>query len=253
MKVNEVYEIVNAFAPFDIAMKDDNAGFLFGDRQAEVTGIMTSLEADMDALRQAVKVGCNVIVSHHPMFFDGEKSMTTDSPYGIKLLFAAENGLHVISAHTNLDACPGGINDTLGALLSLTATGSFFTTQNGGTLGRIGTHNFSDIYEFLRHAADVLGTTPRYCIATPEFQKVAWVSGSGFSFFRDAVQTGIDTFITGDCKYSYFIEAAETGVNLIDLGHFETEQIIVPVLTKLFESVTVPVISYIHPNIIKTL
>lgn len=252
MKVSEIYDKVNAFAPFDTCIEGDNVGLLFGDKNAEVSGIVLSLDADMSALQRAVDEGCNLIVCHHPFFFDGENSVNADTPYGRKLLFAGAHRLNIISAHTNLDSCAGGINDTLGALLKFETRDRFSPTQNGGMLGRIGTPGFADIPAFAEYAKKVLHTTPRFCINN-EFKNVAWVSGSGFSCINEAYKAGADTLVTGDCKYYNFTYAEELGMNLIDLGHFETEQIIVPVLHELVRTDGVKTVEHIHGSIVQTI
>ncbi len=253
MTVKDIYNIVDRFAPFSIAMEHDNAGLLIGHEDAPVARVLVTLDADMPALEHAVESGCQLVLAHHPFFFEGEKHVNDRSSQGKKILYAIEHGLAVISAHTNLDSCTGGINDTLGAMLELTVTDRFVPTQNGGMLGRIGTHRFDSKEHFLYFASEALRTTPRYRFVNDRFEKIAWVSGSGSSCLSDAVAAGADTLVTGDCKYSAFMTAAEEGINLIDLGHFETEQIIVPVLAKLLEQHGLEVVCQNIPSPIEIL
>ncbi len=253
MKVIEIVNKVNDFAPFDIAMEGDNVGLLLGHRDAEVHRALVTLDADMPALKKAVENGCELIFSHHPFIFSGEAHISDQSGQGAKILYAAEHKLNIISAHTNLDSCRGGINDTLGELLNLTATDCFVPTQNGGMLGRIGTHRFESVEAFLHFAKQVLHTTPRYRLVNDSFERVAWVSGSGSSEMVAAAKAGADTLITGDCKYSAFMNAAEIGINLIDLGHFETEQIILPVMERILTECGINVLRQDIDSPIKTL
>lgn len=236
MTVKEIYQIIHNFAPFDICTESDNAGLLIGKENDAVQKVLVTLDADYPAMEHAIREGCNLIVSHHPFFFSGESSVTDATPQGKKILFALENHLNIICAHTNLDSCEGGINDTLGKLLNFTVTEKFVPTRNGGFLGRIGTSGFTGVNEFLSHAAAVLNTCPRYIVANPDFNRIAWVSGSGASCMKEALACHADTLVTGDVKYSNFMDALQAGINLIDLGHFETEQIIVPVLGNLLRS-----------------
>ncbi|MBR5782655.1 MAG: Nif3-like dinuclear metal center hexameric protein [Clostridia bacterium] len=252
MRVKDVYNLIDRYAPFAIAEEWDNAGFLMGHKDAEVTKILVTLDADFCAMEHAVKEGCNLIISHHPFIFDTEKQITDRSGQGRKILYALENHLNIISAHTNLDSCEGGINDTLAALLGLNVTEKFIPTREGGMLGRIGTHSFASLDQFLSHAASVLNVTPRYRMVNASFKKIAVVSGSGSSCMKDALAAGVDTLVTGDCRYSAYIEAAEIGLNLIDLGHFETEQIIVPVLAEYLRSHALTVTEHIIPTPICT-
>ncbi len=233
MTAKEIYKIIDNFAPFNTAMEGDNPGLLIGHQDARIQRVLVTLDADMPALEKAVKENCQLVFSHHPFFFSGESHVSDCTGQGKKILYAIEHGLTVISAHTNLDCCKGGINDTLGNLLGLTAISGFAPAQNGGFLGRIGKHDYESVEQFLSHAAATLQVRPRYRMVSEHFQKVAWVCGSGCSTMSLAAAAGADTLITGDCKYSSFMEAAELGINLIDLGHFETEQIILPVMAQL--------------------
>lgn len=253
MTVKEIYDLIDNFAPFCIAMQGDNPGLLVGHSDAKVERVLVTLDADMPALEKAVEEKCQLVLAHHPFIFSGESHVSDRTGQGKKILFAIEHGLAVISAHTNLDSCEGGINDTLGALLGLRVTDKFCPTQNGGFLGRIGTHDFDSPEHFLHYAAGVLHTKPRYRFVSENFEHIAWVSGSGSSCMEDAKAAGADTLITGDCKYSAFMNAAEMELNLIDLGHFETEQIIVPVLAELLENAGIEVVCQNIPSPIKTL
>lgn len=235
MTANEIYHIIDGFAPFDLAMEGDNPGLLIGHRDAQISRVLVTLDADMPALQKAVEENCQLVFSHHPFIFSGESHVSDCSGQGKKILYAIEHRLTVISAHTNLDACKGGINDTLGDLLGLTAITGFAPSQNGGFLGRIGSHDYDSVEHFLTHAAGILHTLPRYRMVNDRFERIAWVCGSGCSTMAAAKAAGADTLVTGDCKYSAFMNAAEMDLNLIDLGHFETEQIILPVMAKLLE------------------
>ncbi len=252
MRVQEIYDIIDRYAPFGIAMSHDNAGFLVGRSDAKVSKVLVTLDADRSAMEHAIKEGCELILSHHPFIFEGEKHVSDRTPQGRKLLFALENRLNIICAHTNLDSCEGGINDTLGALLGLQATEKFIPTNEGAFLGRIGTHRFESPEQFIKNAGKVLGVTPRYVLGE-KFERIAWVSGSGASCLEDAVAAGADALVTGDCKYSAFMNAREAGIGLIDLGHFETEQIIVPVLASYLREHGVEVIEHLIPSPIITL
>lgn len=250
MKVSEIYNIIDRFAPFNMAMTHDNVGLLIGHSDADISKALVTLDADQTAMERAVQEGCNLIVSHHPFFFEGENQVSDRTPQGRKILFALEHSLSIICAHTNLDCCKGGINDTLGALLGLKETQKIAPSNEGGYLGRIGTHDFKSPKAFMEHASKVLGVTPRY-VLSDKFERIAWVCGSGSSCMEDALTAGADTLVTGDCKYSAFMNAREAGIGLIDLGHFETEQIIVPILANYLRENGLEVVEHIVSTPIK--
>ena len=111
--VNEVYQLIDNFAPFETQMDFDNAGFLVGRGYSAVERVLVALDITKVVVEEAVRRGCQLIVSHHPVIFGGVKSVTDETVTGRVLLALAENGLSAICAHTNLDAAEGGVNDCL--------------------------------------------------------------------------------------------------------------------------------------------
>ena len=113
--ISNIYDYIDSFAPFQSAMSFDNAGLLVGDSKAEVKTAVLSLDITPAVVREAVKLGAQLIVSHHPVIFDPLKSISTDSaPY-----LLAQHGIAAICAHTNLDMAVGGVNSCLAECLEL--------------------------------------------------------------------------------------------------------------------------------------
>ena len=102
-------------APKELAEDFDNVGLLVGDENAEVKGIMVSLDCFDEVIDRAEDLGANLIVTHHPIIFDPLKSVTADTLV-YKLI---SKGISVISMHTNLDQADGGVNDVLCEALGL--------------------------------------------------------------------------------------------------------------------------------------
>lgn len=253
MTVRDIYNIIDDFAPFSACVEGDNVGLLVGRMTAPVTKILVTLDADRTAVETATDEGCDLIVSHHPVLFSGEPHLSDTTPQGDKLLTLLERGIAVISAHTNLDGCAGGVCDTLASLLQIKNLAPFIPMQNGAFLARIGESDYKDIRDFIAFAGKTLGVCPRFVLPAPDaFGKIAVCNGSNAGAIYDAAAKGVKTVLTGDVKYSAFMNAREIGVNLIDLGHFETEQMIVPVLCKLLEKTALPIVCHMPPSPIET-
>ena len=80
MKVNELLEMINGFAPLDTACEWDNCGLIVGDKDCEITSVYLTLDADMQALSEAKALGCNTVVSHHPIIFSPVSKLTAENP-----------------------------------------------------------------------------------------------------------------------------------------------------------------------------
>lgn len=235
--VGDVYDLLQGKAPFELQMGFDNAGFLVGRRGAAVNGILVALDITEDVIAEAAEQGASLIVSHHPVIWGGAKSVTDDTPTGRKLLGLIEHGMSAICAHTNLDAVRDGVNDALAQTLELTKIAQLHcdgTDQNKHEygIGRVGEllvpMTLPDFANWVKQSLAAGGV--RYVDAGRPVRRVAVGGGSCSDMMDDALTKGCDTFVTADVKYDGFLDARAKGLNLIDAGHFPTENVICPVL-----------------------
>ena len=233
--VNSVYEFLDRIAPVEHKAEKDNVGLLVGRRERELSKILVSLDITDDAISEAADEGAGLIVSHHPVLFS-LSSITDSDVTGRRLLKLIENGIAAICMHTNLDTAQGGVNDVLAALagiqdpLPLSDNGK--TPEGGFSCGRFGClQNPVPMSEYLPKLVTALDTPAvRYHDSGRGVFRVAVAGGAGGSDFSCVLKQECDTFITADIKYDMFLEAKELGINLIDGGHFCTENVIIPPL-----------------------
>lgn len=234
--VKDVYSFLQTKAPFELQMDFDNAGFLVGREDAVVTKILVALDITEAVIQEASEQGAQLIVSHHPVIWGGAKSVTDQTPMGRKLLAMAERHIAAICAHTNLDAVEGGVNDALAQRLGLVDIGQL--KQDGEDsqgrpygIGRVGYVARQPLYDFALGVKNLLGANGvRLVDGGKPVHKVAVGGGSCSSMMGDALALGCDTFVTSDVKYDGFLEAKAQGLNLIDAGHYPTENVVCPVL-----------------------
>lgn len=228
MTVIELCKIIDGIAPFELACKWDNCGLLLGKPSDTVSAVYVTLDADLYALERAKALGCNTVVSHHPVIFDPLKSVT-DADIVYKYI---ENGISVISAHTCLDAAKGGVNDLFAECCKLSAAEPFMI--DGVALGRVGNVSCDDTDGYIDSVKTALCSKRADCVIAGPVCRVLTVCGSGGSGVYDAAAHGCDTLITGDAKHEHFVAAQNLNINLFAFGHFETENIIVkPLCDKL--------------------
>ena len=231
--VAEIYRYLDSRAPFSMQMSFDNAGFLVGRREAEVRRLLVALDITEEVAAEAAELGCQLIVSHHPVIFRPARSVTDADPTGRCLLALTENRIAAICAHTNLDAVAGGVNDALAKRLELTDVEQLHpdgvdAAGRSYGIGRVGTapgHFYlPEFAAFVRERLDAQGL--RLEDAGRPVRRVAVGGGACGSMLADAVAMGCDTFVTADVKYDQFLEARALGVNLLDAGHYATENVI---------------------------
>ena len=238
--VREVYEAMNRWAPFGIQMDFDNAGFLVGRGDREVTKILVALDITLEVAREAADWGAQLVVSHHPVIFHPARSITDGDPTGQILLELIERGVAAICAHTNLDAAQGGVNDCLAQALELKQVGQLH--QDGALpdgsaygIGRVGAAHKAGMSaaEYAAYVKQRLGAASVRCTdGGRPVTNVAVGGGSCGSMLEDAVKAGCDTFVTADVKYDIFLQAKALGINLMDAGHFATENVVCPSLVR---------------------
>ena len=225
-KVKDIYKAIDRFAPFSSQEDWDNSGFSVGESDRQVTKVLVCLDITGETLSQAKNLGCELIVSHHPVFMGALKSLT-DNCLAYK---CAKYGIAVISAHTCYDFADGGVSDILAETLGLenirkSSSGEF-------TLGETDCKN---VLELAKRAKDVFDTDISYSLEDKPIKTVAVCGGSGTDFMYDAMDDGADVFFTGEGRHHAFINASENGLPLICAGHFETEIISIKPLKERLE------------------
>ena len=174
-------------------------------------------------------MGADMILTHHPLIFKAPKTVTTDDTVGQCILFLAANGISAVNAHTNLDCAPEGVNDVLAQTLGLEDVEVAYpmgTDSEGRAYGllRTGTISRMPLSEFLALVKDRLHTPVlRYADGGKPVHRIAVGGGACGDSYAEALAAGCDTLVTADVKYNQFWDAHDLGLNLIDAGHFPTE------------------------------
>ncbi len=248
--VQNILEFVETLAPRELKMDWDNVGLNCGSRSNTVTKILVALDPFEHVCEEAVEIGADLVVTHHPLIFRPISMVTDDIAISRGIMNLCRHGISHICAHTNLDCADGGVNDVLAQTLEL----KNIHTIDGQTLLRAGEFEAA-LPEFLAHVKEKLSCDGlRYADSGKPVRKVAVGGGSCSDCLRDVVHAGCDTFITADVRYNGFWDAQEQGVNLIDAGHFPTENPICAVLAQklqeAFPEVTV-VLSQKHADCMK--
>ena len=228
--VKDILNFVETLAPRHMKMDWDNVGLLCGSKSAEVTTVLVALDPFMDVCEEAARIGAQLIVTHHPLIFQATKSVTDETSIGQCIMMMCRHGINAINAHTNLDQAPGGVNDVLAEKLGLENVETV-NPKDGVGLLRCGKIEAQSLEQFLAHVKEALSCEGlRYVDGGKPVHKVAVGGGSCAGGMLEALDAGCDTFVTADIKYNQFWDAHDLGLNLIDAGHFYTENPVVAVL-----------------------
>ena len=227
--VRDVEQKLFDWAPLELAVSWDNVGHLVGEPEAEVKKVLVALDITESVVQEAIDCGADVIVAHHPVMnckWHEVQRIRSDEAQGRILMQMIRNGISAICMHTNLDAAEGGVNDVLAGKLGLQDT----EMLNEEKIGRVGTLKSQlPLVEFTRFVVKSLGCNGlRYVDGGKPVHRVAVGGGACSGYIGQAIAMGCDTFVTSDLKYNDFLDTK--GINLVDAGHFPTENVVCPVV-----------------------
>jgi len=226
MTVQEIFELLNAFAPVERAEEYDNPGLLVGDGEAQVRRVLVALDPSLRVVREAVERGVDLIVTHHPFPFTGMKRFLCGDPAADKLSLLLKNSISLIAMHTNLDLAAGGVNDALAEALGLT---DIAAAEESGLIRTGELCESLSPEEFCRAVKAKLCAPGVRAVCGKRPIRRVWVGGGSCSeFLAAAVRGGADAFVTADCRHHAFLDAEEWGITLVDAGHFATEAVVLP-------------------------
>ena len=223
MTVKELYQKFAERIPESLREPWDNDGIMcLPDGSAEIYRALVALDVTEEIVDYAIERGFDLIVSHHPLIFKPFSSIDEENHISRKLIKLICSGISVFSFHTRADKLVGGVNDRLADLLGMYDTKPF----GEGDLGRIGNIDEPmELQDFAYRVKQLTGSDViRYADGYNDVYRVAVVGGDGKGYVKSAIEAGADTYISGRIGYNVMEEATEMGINLIEAGHFFTEQ-----------------------------
>ncbi|MCH5301829.1 MAG: Nif3-like dinuclear metal center hexameric protein [Prevotella sp.] len=235
MKIKEVLNALEQFAPLPLQESWDNAGLQVGLTEAEVSGALLCLDVTERIVDEAVSRGCNLVVSHHPLLFRGLKTISDLTDVQRTVTKAIQKGVCVVSMHTNMDNAAGGVNFKMAEKLGLVNTGFMGqqksaqapdgTTVAGGS-GVIGElPEAMEAHRFVQQVKETFGVACAHCneLLKRPIRRVAVCGGAGDFLLDEAIAAGADAFITGEMHYHQYF-GHEQKVQICVIGHYQSEQ-----------------------------
>ncbi len=235
MKLNDIINNLEQFAPLNLAEDWDNVGLLVGDRNQEVKKVLLALDVTTEVVDEAINTGANLIVAHHPIIFKAIKNVVNGNAIGDKLIKLIKNDIAVYVMHTNFDSADGGTNDVVFDLLNLEnreVLEPIEGYENCG-LGRVGTLPkkmlVNELLQFLKdtNKFDYINYSLDFEGMNKEVKKVGLCTGSVMtSLIIKSKKLDCDVYITGDLTYHTAQMAKDIGITIIDIGHYCSENIV---------------------------
>ncbi|MBR6208933.1 MAG: Nif3-like dinuclear metal center hexameric protein [Oscillospiraceae bacterium] len=227
--VSDIAAYLEEKIPSKLMESYDNVGLLCGFPEQEVSRILVVLDITMEAIEEAVALGAELIVSHHPIIFQPVRRILDTTAEGRRIIALLQNDLSAVCLHTNLDRVDGGVNT---ALVQALGGEDEESLPDMGSLCRL--PESLPLELFLDQTREALGAMDmRYHDAQRRVEYLAVCGGAGADILYTAAERGCDTVLTGEIKHHQWIDGAELGLNLIEGGHFATENVVTNVLAEL--------------------
>lgn len=244
MKVKDVVRTLERFAPLPLQESYDNAGLQIGlTEEQDVSGVLLCLDVTEDILHEAIETGCNLVISHHPIFFRPIRKIADDSMVGRCAQIAIRNNIAIYSAHTNLDNAKGGVNYEIARKLGLEDV-KFLKPMDGndggsGTIGNLPeTMQCQELLDLLANTFKVRAIMHNsYSCDWPTngIKRVAVCGGAGEFLLEEAIKQGAQAFITGEMGYHRYF-GHEKDILIAVLGHYQSEQFTMDLLERILLS-----------------
>ena len=250
VKIYQVVDALEHYAPLPLQEGYDNAGLQVGLTEAvEVSGALLCLDVTEDVVDEAIRKGCNLIVSHHPLIFRKLARISDENYVQRTVRKAIKNDIAIVSMHTNMDAAKGGVNFKIAEKLGLRNL-RFFGGEKEidgvkggeGVIGEI--TDETDALHADGIAADdlVLMLRERFqaeCVQCNQLlrrpiRKVALCGGAGSFLLDAAIAAGADAFITGEMHYHEYFDHDDE-IQIAVIGHYESEQFTQQLLKRIIE------------------
>ena len=234
MLLKDVLKTIDGICPFVLQEEWDNCGLQIGDPDKEIGNVLVAFDLTSAVVEEAVEKGVDLVITHHPFFFKGIRTIDISTAKGKMIRDLIVSGIAVVACHTNLDKVGYGVSVVLGKELGLCDCRPFMAEGEDIGFGVIGKVEDMTLAAFAQKVKEALGI-PALRVVGDENAMVATVvamGGAGSDFMFDAKGMGADVYVTADLKYHDGQLGAEMGLCLIDAGHFETEAAVLAPFTE---------------------
>jgi dinuclear metal center YbgI/SA1388 family protein len=226
VNIKEVVTTLESFAPLPLQESYDNAGLQIGLTATEVSGVLLCLDVTEKVILEAETMGCNLIVSHHPLLFKGLKCISDASLPERCVALALKKNIAIYSVHTNLDNADGGVNFEIARRLGLRCVRFMIPNAQEGGSGLIGElpemMEPMDFLQMIRREFHVECLMHNELLNRP-VQRVSLCGGAGAFLLEEAVRQKADAFLTGEMHYHMYM-GLEQRIQIAVLGHYQSEQ-----------------------------
>jgi len=236
MKVSDITKVIEDFAPLSIQEEWDNSGLCIGSANSEVHSVLIGFDCTPALVDEAIEIGADLIITHHPLLFIGIKKIDPSDPVSLALIKAVKAGINVYAAHTTADKVISGVSGEMARKLGLKDIEILEKDGLASGLGAVGNLpepiSSTEAVELVKKTFNLKMVRTSKPVEIP-ISRIAMCGGSGSSLIEEAKASGAQLYLSGDISYHHFF--TPEGFMLMDVGHFESEVEIVSILFSLIK------------------
>ncbi|MDR0691734.1 MAG: Nif3-like dinuclear metal center hexameric protein [Prevotellaceae bacterium] len=227
--------VIEEQAPLIYQESYDNAGFCVGHPETVVHAVLLCVDVTEAVLEEAVRIGANMVVSHHPVIFNGLKKITGATYVERIVAQAIKNNIVLYAAHTNMDSALHGVSWIMARQLGLQDIKILSLREEQSGFGAVG--NLPDdmdacsFFDLLKQVFAV-PCVRHSALLSGKVRRVAVCGGSGAFLLHDALAAGAQCFVSADLKYHDFFNA-DGHIIMVDIGHYESEKYVLSIFYEL--------------------
>lgn len=227
MKIREITDVIERFAPLAWQEGYDNAGLIVGAPDNPVHRALLTVDVTEAVLDEAERTGCDLVIAHHPLIFHPLKRLNGATPIERCVARALRSGIAIYACHTNLDSAPGGMSWRLAEMLGIGSLRLLSPSNAGegrgfGVVGELaGPVAAAEFLQEVKRRLQ-LQVIRHSALPAEPVRRVALCTGAGASLIGDALASGAQLYITSDLKYNDFLDTPSR-LTVADIGHFESE------------------------------
>ncbi len=225
MLLRAIIDSIESVAPLSYQEEWDNSGMQVGDPGTDVRTVLLTTDVTESVVDEAIMLGCELIVSHHPLLFHGLKQVCGQTPQARMVEKAIKHGIAIYSSHTSMDSWLDGVSGRIAKKIGINDFRILVASGEGYGLGVIGELpeeiDFEAFVDLVKQRMEAPWVRYIHSRKTG-VKRIAVCGGAGAEFIEEAISQGADVYVTADCKYHEF-QAAEGRIGVVDMDHWVSE------------------------------
>lgn len=238
MLLKQIINMIESVAPLSQQIEWDNSGLQIGHMDADITSVLCCTDVTEVVMDEAIRKGCGLVLSHHPLLFHGLKTIAGNTFQERVTEKAIRHGIAVYSAHTSMDVVRGGVSAKMAEKIGITDYRILSPTLSDevglGVIGDLPEAMEAEAFVELVKQAFHVGAV-RYTRAPKNtIKRVALAGGSCGDMWEDALRAGADAYVSAEFHHHEFL-AADGAIMVLDIGHYESEQFTKEIFAQLLQ------------------